>query len=103
MKRNNSLNASLKKRYKVRLKSLESQNKRFYNLLKHKTISCSMASSELDVWQKVLTRSKRKFERLNLLVVVKYDICEITGRRVQFLSTNPRIVKKSLTNKKSSL
>jgi hypothetical protein len=63
---------------------------RFRSFLQNNIVSCSMASKELGIHQKCLTRYKRMLEKSNQLWQVKKAQCKITGHIVWFLTCNPK-------------
>lgn len=83
-------NSSILKQYEDIKKRHSVQQRRFYNYLKRHTVSCSMASKSLRIPQKCLTRYKRNLEKAGLLTQVKIARCNITGRYVWYLSTDPQ-------------
>ncbi len=69
--------------------SHRAQRERFFEFLKEKPVSCSMAEAETGIHQKCLTRYKRQLESANRLWVAFEAKCKITGRLVQYITTNP--------------
>ena len=67
----------------------------YFNYLKHNVASNSMVTVATGIAQKCLTRYKRFFEKQNLLCQVYKKRCEITGRIVWYLTTNPELFRKS--------
>ena len=61
----------------------------FYQFLSDKVTSCTDASITLNIPQKHLTWYKREFEKVGKLQVVKRYRCPHTGKRVQFITTDP--------------
>ena len=67
---------------------LNAQLIRFYNYLKENVVTCTMASNELAIPQKSLTRYKRTLEQSGLLWQVKKAKCLHTRFQAWYLTTN---------------
>jgi hypothetical protein len=55
-------------------------------LSENRTASCTMISEGTGIPQKTLCYRKRALEKEGSVMVAKYDLCKVTGRRVQFLT-----------------
>ncbi len=62
---------------------------KFYEFLKHNTVTCTQASVILGIPQKSLCRLKRLLEKGGMLWEVKKTRCPITNHYAATLTTNP--------------
>jgi hypothetical protein len=65
---------------------------RVYERLLTHTESATMTAVALNIYRPSLCRRKKDLEIAGRLAVVKKSYCKITGRLVQFLSTNPAMM-----------
>jgi hypothetical protein len=65
------------------------QRKTIFNYLLHNVATASMVANATGIPQKCITRYKRDFETLGILVEVKKDYCEKTNHLAWYLTTNP--------------
>ena len=61
--------------------------------LSNKVATATMVAVALDIYRPNLCRYKAMLEESGQLRVVRLGICEETGFRAQFLTTNPDIIK----------
>lgn len=71
----------------------------FYYLQKH-TATASMVSDATGLHQKSITRYKRDLEKVGRLYELEKKLCEITGFRAWYLTTNSNLFPKSNQLKK---
>lgn len=76
-------------------KQFHTQKKTIFEYLKHNTATASMVSNETGVPQKSICRYKRDLEKQGLLYEVEKKLCELTGFRAWYLTTNPDLFPKS--------
>ena len=67
---------------------LSNETKLFYDSLKEQPKTNSMVCAETGLLQKNTCRYKRELEKANLLWVVERRICQATGFRASYLTTN---------------
>jgi len=63
-----------------------------FEYLQDHVASSSMACAATGILQKSATRYKRALEKSNLLWEVDKKRCNITGRKVNWITTNPELV-----------
>lgn len=61
----------------------------FSKYLSNKIASATMASVATGIVQKNITRHKRTLEESGALMVITKKPCKITGRNVQYITTDP--------------
>lgn len=91
--------SSIFSQYEDTKRKHKAQKKRFYNYLKKRIVSCTMASKALRIEQKCLTRYKRQLEKKGLLWQVFKHQCKHTNRRVWYITTNLELIPKSQQTK----
>jgi len=64
----------------------------FFEYLQDHVASCSMVCEATGLRQKNCTRFKRDYEKANLLWELYEKRCDITGRKVAWLTTNSELV-----------
>ena len=64
----------------------------FFEYLQDNVASCSMVCEATGLRQKNCTRFKRDYEKANLLWELYEKRCDITGRKVAWLTTNSELV-----------
>ena len=69
-----------------------SEEQVFFDYLQDHVASCTMVCAETGLPQKNATRYKRNLEESNLLWELYKKRCNITGRKVNWLTTNPELV-----------
>lgn len=80
------------KQGKDRLKDLfKTQEKTIFHYLQNHIATATMVSNATGIPQKNICRYKRDLEQRDLLFEVEKKICEVTGFRAWFLSTNPNL------------
>lgn len=75
--------------FMTKLEKKASQKAKFYQYLSNKVTSCTDVATVLNLPQKSLTWIKKEFELAGALKVVEKNRCPHTGRRVQFITTDP--------------
>ncbi len=76
--------------------SSTNQKRKFYTYLRKYTATASMAAKATGIKQKNLCRYKRQLEKEGLLWQVEEKICQETGFRAWYLTTDPaKATKKS--------
>lgn len=65
------------------------QLQRFYNYLQNHIATASMVADATGIPQKCLTRYKRDLEKAGRLWEVKRTLCQKTGFKAFYLTTNP--------------
>lgn len=61
--------------------------------LADKEATATMVSVELGIYRPSMCRIKRELEKMGLLHETRIGICEVTGFRAAFLTTDPKKVK----------
>lgn len=65
-----------------------------FDYLQEHTASATMTTVATGIPQKHLTRYKRRLQKMGLLWIVAIQKCKVTGRYVQYLTTNPQAIPK---------
>ena len=68
------------------------QRKILFEYLSEHVATCSMVAEATGLKQKNLCYYKAEYEKANLLWIVFYHPCEITGLKAQWLTTNPSLI-----------
>jgi hypothetical protein len=69
------------------------EKKKFLQYLFTHTATCSMVCKATGINQKNATRHKRALQQAGLLAHFKKDVCELTGCKAWYLTTNPALFK----------
>ncbi len=77
----------------MQFKLFKVQKKVFFEYLKEHTATASMVTKATEIPQKNITRFKREYEKLGLLVEVMRTNCKETGFKAWYLTTNPALIK----------
>lgn len=71
----------------------KSQEKTIFQYLLHHTATNTMVSIATNIPRPSICRAKRNFEKAGTLQEVERKLCEITGHRASFLTTNRKLFK----------
>jgi hypothetical protein len=71
--------------------SFQSQEKTIFQFLFENIATSSMVSKATGIPQKNICRAKRNFELEGKLKEVRRGICNVTGFKAYYLSTNPNV------------
>lgn len=86
-------NGILKEQNKYTLST--TQLKTIFEYLKEYTATASMTAEATGIPQKSICRYKRDLEKRGLLYEVEKKLCQLTGFRAWYLTTNPNLYPKS--------
>lgn len=88
----NSTNSPRKEQGKD--KSFKAQIEEFANYLTDKAVTATMVNRATSIEQKNITRYKRTLEKRGKLIVAFKQRCKVTKRRnVQYITTNPELIR----------